>query len=91
LYHGPSKIGIALYIVLGTLAGLSIGFMIAMRYNKSFNKKVRESVWIKSNPIVIQNPFLRKSLSLGALDIGDLSDISEEYGEASSERTKLIN
>jgi len=75
LYMGPSRALISLYIALGTLAGSAAGFMIAMRFSKSFNKTVRQSMYFRNHTELVRNPVVRKSLSLpGIADIDELND-----------------
>lgn len=96
LYRGPNKLMIALYIIIGTLLGSAVGFVIAMRFSKSFNKKVRQSLYFKNHTELYQNPVVRKSLSLPMLmpDIDELNELfeSEEVkdGEPANEKTTLL-
>lgn len=79
LYRGPSKLVIALYVIMGTLLGSAAGFVIAMRFSKSFNKRVRESVFFRGHPELYQNPGLRKSLKLPEDYTSELSDLDHLY------------
>ena len=80
LYRGPSKIIITLYIILGTLVGSAVGFIIAMRFNKSFNKRVRQSVFFREHPELVQNPNVRKSLALPD-DLPELNELNALYDD----------
>ena len=72
---GPSRALISLYIALGTLVGSAAGFMIAMRFSKSFNKTVRQSMYFRNHTELVRNPVVRKSLSLpGIADIDEVND-----------------
>jgi glucan 1,3-beta-glucosidase len=63
IYQGPNWLAMAGIIFFATLLGSSIGFVVAMRTSKKFNRKVRESVFFApiSNS---KNSSLRKSLAL---------------------------
>mmetsp|Transcript_49478 Transcript_49478/g.120105 ORF Transcript_49478/g.120105 Transcript_49478/m.120105 type:complete len:759 (-) Transcript_49478:186-2462(-) len=88
VYSGPSWWLITLYIVLGTLVGSVVGFMAAMRFNRSFNKRVRESKFFRTHSFT-QNPLVRKSLSIGnfAGDLNDLDNLYKEDEKASLSKT----
>jgi hypothetical protein len=79
---GPSRALVSLYIALGTLAGSAVGFMIAMRFSKSFNKTVRQSMYFKNHPELVRNPVVRKSLSLPG--IADIDELNEPVNERTS-------
>lgn len=78
LYKGRSWWQITLYIVLGTLVGATVGFFIAMRTNKQFNKAVRQSTFFQNTGLA-KNSVIRKSLALPAFD--ELSELSYLYDE----------
>jgi hypothetical protein len=75
---------ISLYIALGTLVGSAAGFMLAMRFSKSFNKTIRQSLYFRNHPELVRNPVVRKSLSLPGI-----SDI-DELNEPANERMSLL-
>jgi hypothetical protein len=78
LYKGRSWWQITLYVIFGTLTGSVVGFMIAMRMSKKFNKAVRESVFFQKSGIG-KNPLVRKSLALPPLqELSHLFDEDEE-------------
>jgi hypothetical protein len=87
LYKGRSWWQITLYVIVGTLAGSAVGFTLAMRMSKKFNKAVRESVFFKKSGIG-KNPLLRKSLALPPLD--ELSYLyDDDEGKDADETTSL--
>ena len=67
-----------MYIILGTLAGSIVGFFIAMRTSKKFNKAVRESTFFRNTGLA-NNSVIRKSLALPAVD--ELSELSYLYDQ----------
>ena len=73
--------------VVGTIVGCILGFMVAMRTSKKFNKKVRESKFFSSSNL-LQHNIVRKSLSLGALDISDWDD--DKGGNSRNEGSSLL-
>jgi len=77
LMRGPSWWLIILYISLGTLAGSAVGFTIAMRMNKKFNKAVRQSVFFKKTNLS-KNPLVRKSLMLPSSELDYLLDDDDD-------------
>jgi len=83
LYRGPSWWLISLYIVLGTLAGSAIGFMVAMRLSKKFNKAVRESKFFQKSALA-NNAIVRKSLALPDVD-DSLKELEHLYDEDENE------
>lgn len=85
IYRGPSYWVIGGAVLLATLGGGLVGFVVAMRVSKRFNKRVRESAFFA--PIVkTKNPHLRSSLALDAmLDMDELTylvdlDDNNNYG-----------
>jgi hypothetical protein len=93
LYKGRSWWQITLYVIFGTLAGSVVGFTMAMRMSKKFNKAVRESVFFQKSGIA-KNPLVRKSLALPPLQ--ELSylfdeDDEKEANEKVSLKTKNRN
>ena len=92
LYRGPSKLVVTIYIIIGTLVGSALGFMIAMKYNKSFNKAVRESVFVRNNPHLIRSTVVRKSLSLPGYmaEFDELTELYENDDGPDNENTSLI-
>ena len=96
LYRGPSKLIIVLYVIIGTLVGSAVGFVIAMKTSKSFNKRVRESVFFKDHTELYQNSVVRKSLGLEDY-MPELDELNELYesderkdGEPANERMGLL-
>jgi len=90
LYKGPNKFLVALYIVLGTLVGAVAGLMFAMRFNRTCNRKVRESQFYTSHRDLFKNDAVRKSFSLDELD--DLyADFDPPNGQFSNERMSLLS
>lgn len=93
---GPNKIIIAVYVIIGTLVGSAIGFIIAMRFSKSFNYKVTHSALFYEHPELYQNPVVRKSLSIPDQmpDLDEPEDIKRndesKESEARNERTSLL-
>jgi hypothetical protein len=83
LYRGPSWWLISLYIVLGSIAGVIVGFVAAMRFNKKFNKKVRQSQFFKKSAFA-NNSMLRKSLAMPALKDG-LDELNQLYDDDEKE------
>jgi hypothetical protein len=90
LYKGRTWWQITLYVIFGTLAGSAVGFTLAMRMSKKFNKAVRESVFFKKSGIA-KNPLVRQSLRLPPLEelsyLFDEDDRNQE-GEKVSLTTK---
>lgn len=72
--------------------GSALGFMIAMKYNKSFNKAVRESVFVRNNPHLIRSTVVRKSLSLPGYmaEFDELTELYENDDGPDNENTSLI-
>ena len=69
-----------IWVIIGTalvaaIVGSAIGFIVAMRTNKKFNRKVRQSRVFAS---FSNNPVLRKSLAFDKFDYDDLGDIPED-------------
>jgi uncharacterized integral membrane protein len=90
LYKGPNKALVALYIVLGTLVGAFAGLMFAMRFNRTCNRKVRESQFYTSHRDLFRNDVVRKSFSLDELD--DLyADFDPPNGAFPNERMSLLS
>jgi hypothetical protein len=79
IYTGPQWWLITIYIVVGTLLGSAVGFMMAMHFSSQFNKRVRESKFFKDSSLA-KNPLIRKSLALPRLS-DDLADLSHLYDE----------
>mmetsp|Transcript_32082 Transcript_32082/g.78140 ORF Transcript_32082/g.78140 Transcript_32082/m.78140 type:complete len:732 (+) Transcript_32082:86-2281(+) len=77
LYKGRSWWQIVVYVILGIAGGGTIGFVLAMNLNKSFNKKVRESKFFRHS-ILATNPVIRKSLSVRDLDLSDLDRLYDD-------------
>ena len=79
LMRGPSWWLVTLYVILGSLAGSAIGFTIAMRTNRKFNKTVRQSAFFKQSGLagLSKNPLVSKSLRLSLDEFDDLSDVDE--------------
>ena len=90
LYKGRNWWQITLYVILGILFGGMVGFIVAMRYNKKFNKRVRESVLFRSLGNITQNPVVRSSLALPAIRSADLNELETLYEEAESEEEKAL-
>jgi hypothetical protein len=78
LYKGRAWWQIILYIFFGTVAGCVVGFFIAMRTSKRFNKAVRESAFFRNTGLA-NNPVIRKSLAMPPLD--ELSELSYLYDQ----------
>ena len=93
---GPNKIVIAAYVIIGTLVGSAIGFIIAMRFSKSFNYKFTHSALFYEHPELYQNPVVRKSLSISDQmpDVDEPDEIKRnnesKEAEPRSERTTLL-
>ena len=79
LYKGRAWWEILLYVILATLAGSFVGFIVAMRYSKKFNKKIRESRLFRQSTFA-HNSVVRKSLALPPL--GSISELQALYDEA---------
>ena len=63
IYRGPTTLALVLTVIGAALLGSVIGFIVAMRTNKGFNRKVRESVFFR--PISQSKiPLIRSSLAL---------------------------
>ena len=63
IYRGPSKLVLVATVIVAALLGSVIGFIVAMRTNKGFNRKVRESVFFR--PLSHSRiPIIRSSLAL---------------------------
>ena len=77
LYRGPSWWLIALYIFLGVVGGSALGFIVAMRTSKRFNKRVRESAFFQSSSLLWDHASIRKSLALP----DSLSEVGYNYEE----------
>ena len=75
-----------MYIILGTLAGGAVGFTMAMRMSKKFNKRVRESVFFQKS-ILAKNPVIRKSLAMPPLE--ELESLFNAASEDASESYAL--
>lgn len=91
LHRGPSWWLVTIYIILGTLAGSAIGFVLAMRTSKNFNKAVRQSVLFR-NSAIANNPTVRKSLKLPCIaeDLGVAFSESGDENEAGTEKDNLM-
>lgn len=83
LYKGRTWWQIVLYIVLSILGGGTLGFIVAMRLSKKFNKTVRESKFFR-NSVFAHNNTIRKSLALPPL-ADDLNDLEHLYDEDEKE------
>ena len=83
LYKGRAWWQITLYIILGTLAGSAVGFFVAMRTSKKFNKAVRESTFFRNTGLA-NNSVVRKSLALPA--VNELSELSYLFDEDQDEK-----
>jgi len=74
VYVGPKTWLIVCGAIAASLLGSIIGFVIAMRYSKGFNKKVRQSVFFQSIPLA-DSKAVRKSLNLiDGLDYESIPD-----------------
>ena len=91
LYRGPSWWLISLYIVLGSIAGVVVGFVAAMRFNKKFNKKVRQSQFFKKSAFA-NNSMLRKSLAMPALkdSLDELNQLYDDDEKEANENDALL-
>jgi Golgi nucleoside diphosphatase len=91
LYRGPSWWLISLYIVLGSIAGVIVGFVAAMRFNKKFNKKVRQSQFFKKSAFA-NNSMLRKSLAMPALkdSLDALNQLYDDDEKEANENDALL-
>ena len=87
VHTGMPSWAIVALCVVGTIVGCILGFMVAMRTSKKFNKKVRESKFFSSSNL-LQHNIVRKSLSLGALDISDWDD--DKGGNSRNEKSNLL-
>ena len=78
-----------MYVLLGTVGGSAVGFVLAMRTSKRFNKKVRESKFFRNSSVFWNNNTIRKSLALpdGLEEIGNLY---EEDMKGRGEKAPLI-
>ena len=86
LYRGPSWWLVTLYILLGIAAGGFVGFTLAMRFSKRFNKRVRESVLFKKSGLH-KSSVMRKSLALPPLE--ELEHLYEDADE--DDEKKALN
>ena len=80
LMRGPSWWLVTLYVIIGTLVGSAVGFTIAMRTSKKFNKAVRQSVFFKKAGIagyMNNHPGIRKSLALPVSEFDEVDDVDE--------------
>jgi glucan 1,3-beta-glucosidase len=78
VYQGPNYWIIGGMMFLAVILGSVVGFVLAMRVNKKFNKRVRESVMFRplSNT---KNPVVRKSLALPPIsDLGELDYLMDD-------------
>ena len=86
LHRGPSKLRVAVFVLVGTLVGLAVGFIFAMNCSRSFNKSVQEKVFL-NHPALVQNRVLRRSLALPM----NMSDDEQDSDESiAHEETKLL-
>jgi hypothetical protein len=89
VYTGPPWWLLTIYMVLGTLVGSAVGFMLAMRFSQKFNKRVRQSTFFKNSSFA-NNPLVRKSLSLPKID-GDLADLEHLFKDDENARLARDN
>jgi hypothetical protein len=75
VYRGPAYWLIGVSVFLAIVVGVMLGFVVAMRVSKRFNKSVRESTFF--TPLTRStNPHIRSSLFL--------SEMSNEFAELTS-------
>jgi len=82
---GPNWWQLALIILGGIILGTGLGFVIGMRFNKKFNKYVRQSTFGRRMTLS-NNDLLKNTLSLsnfGDLDLDELDD-DDGYGQYGS-------
>jgi Golgi nucleoside diphosphatase len=91
LMRGPGWWLISLYIILGTSAGLAVGFMIAMRMSKKFNKAVRESKFFQASGMA-NNAIIRKSLAVPDMrqSLDELEQLYDDDEKAPIESDSLL-
>lgn len=77
VYTGPKWWVITIYIIVGTLFGSMVGFIMAMRLNSQFNKRVRESRFFKNSSFA-RNPLIQKSLAMPRIS-EDFADLEHLY------------
>jgi len=81
---------IVVLCVAGTFIGSIVGFMVAMRTNKKFNKKVRQSKFF--NNTIGKNDIVRKSLALPKFDVHELNSLYyDEDKPLTMDRNKRYN
>jgi hypothetical protein len=85
LYKGIPWWLVTTYVILGTLVGGVVGFTIAMRSSKKFNKVVRESKFFRNT--LGKSDIIRKSLALPSLK-EDLSDLDYLYAQDDTQGAK---
>jgi hypothetical protein len=90
LYRGPSWWLITLYIVLGTLGGSGIGFIVAMRTSKRFNKRIRESKIFHDSGIW-HSESIRNSLAIPPEYADDFRQLYEEALKDLEEEDALLD
>lgn len=82
-YGGPSLSQLCMLVFFGILLGTGAGFIIGMRYNKKFNKMVRQSTFGRRMTMTISdNDMLKKTLSLTDFEGLDLDELNDEYNES---------
>jgi hypothetical protein len=79
LYKGRSWVLIAMYIIFGIFGGSVVGFTLAMRTSKKFNRTIRESVFFQQSGLA-NNATIRKSLALPSLE--ELMKLQTEHAHA---------
>lgn len=79
VYRGPGVVTIVLLVILGSIVGSVGGFLVAMRVNKKFNRKVRESTMFRRLSMS-QNPLVRSSLALPPADMAELNRLIKKDG-----------
>jgi len=90
LLRGPGWWIISLYIVLGTFAGSAVGFMLAMRMSKKFNKTVRQSQFFKKSAFA-NNSMVRKSLAMPDVEesLEELNHLYDDDEKVADENAAL--
>eukprot|EP00538_Stauroneis_constricta_P006413 CAMPEP_0119560032 /NCGR_PEP_ID=MMETSP1352-20130426/13834_1 /TAXON_ID=265584 /ORGANISM="Stauroneis constricta, Strain CCMP1120" /LENGTH=719 /DNA_ID=CAMNT_0007607897 /DNA_START=138 /DNA_END=2300 /DNA_ORIENTATION=- len=74
VYRGPSTVELILIIILASIFGSLIGFIVAMRTSKHFNRRVRESSWFK--PLSKSNSKVLRS-SLGLPELANYDELEQ--------------
>lgn len=79
-----------MYIVLGTFAGSAVGFMLAMRMSKKFNKTVRQSQFFKKSAFA-NNSMVRKSLAMPDVEesLEELNHLYDDDEKVADENAAL--